>query len=392
MRDTDAVDLDHVAAYVTNECGAAPSAVVGAAVRCSNGWRLGWGVSGFLWYGDAAPSVTVDAVFDLASVSKPFTALTLARLERAGVVARSDTLGAVLPELADTVSGGVALDLLSAHRAGLEAHREMFVKRAGAVPRDRASILREAAEARRPECQGAVPEDGFSPQYSDLGYMLLGAALVRAAGEPLDALANQQLSVPLGLTVGSMACLRTLDDRIDNRVVPTEVVPWRGGMLRGVVHDENAWVLQGDGFAGHAGLFGDASSVVRLGVALVEVWHDERPDLLSAAELAPLVRRRPGGTLCAGFDRRSEDGDGRNERGVPMSGRHFGPETFGHLGFTGTSLWIDPQLGLVAVLLTNRVHPSREHIAIRKARPAAHDAIFDAMTSAGGSRKMTDQF
>jgi CubicO group peptidase (beta-lactamase class C family) len=150
-------------------------------------------------------------------------------------------------------------------------------------------------------------------------------------------------------------------------VAPTEIVAWRGGTLRGIVHDENAWVLVGDGLAGHAGAFGDAPSVLRLGMALVEVLTAGRDDWLTAAELYPAVRERLGGSLAAGFDRRSGP--------APSSGAHFGPQTFGHLGFTGTSLWIDPDAELVGVLLSNRVHPTRANLAIRGARRAAYDAL-----------------
>jgi len=125
--------------------------------------------------------------------------------------------------------------------------------------------------------------------------------------------------------------------------------------------------------AGHAGAFADAGSVVLLGVAVLDALSGRRRDWLTAVELEPLLARRRGGTHCAGFDRRGSD--------APMSGRYFGPETFGHLGFTGTSLWIDPERELVAVLLTNRVHPTRASTAIRAARPAAYDRLWQIMTA-----------
>jgi CubicO group peptidase (beta-lactamase class C family) len=157
----------------------------------------------------------------------------------------------------------------------------------------------------------------------------------------------------------------------DERVAPTEVVAWRGGVVRGAVHDENAWALAGDATAGHAGLFGEARDVVALGVALLDVLADRRPAFLKPDDLGPLLRARPGGSLLAGFDRKSGP--------TPSAGTRFGPRTFGHLGFTGTSVWIDPDAELCGVLLTNRVHPTREHVAIRTARPAVYDALADAM-------------
>jgi CubicO group peptidase (beta-lactamase class C family) len=150
-------------------------------------------------------------------------------------------------------------------------------------------------------------------------------------------------------------------------VAPTEVVPARGGCLRGVVHDENAWALSGHGCSGHAGLFGTVSAVLGFGVALLEA-HAGHSAWLAREALEPLIRRRPGGSLRAGFDGKSE--------GASSAGTSAGPDTFGHLGFTGTSLWCDPGAGIVSVLLSNRVHPTRDNARIRAARPLVHDALF----------------
>ncbi|MBW2453138.1 MAG: serine hydrolase [Deltaproteobacteria bacterium] len=374
-RDADAVNLSSAARLVVEEHRAAPCAVVGAAQRSAGRWRLGWGAAGRLWSVPAgqAPPAHIQLLFDLASLTKPVTALTLARCQREGLVDRAQPLGELLPELGDTASGRVPLDLLAAHRAGLEAHREFFTARTGAEQPSVAAVLAEAADARRPECGGAPPAEGFPPVYSDLGYILVGAALASRAGRELDALVQDQVARPLGLTLGSARQLLRSEPNTAQRLVPTEEVGWRGGVLRGVVHDENAWVLADRGSAGHAGMFGDIWSVVRLGTKVLDGLSGRRDDWLTATELEPLIRRRPGGSHCAGFDRRGSE--------APMSGRHFGPETFGHLGFTGTSLWIDPDQQLVGVLLTNRVHPTRDSTAIRTARPAAYDRIHERMTA-----------
>ena len=322
-----------------------------------------------MWPSPEAPKVGFEAVFDLASLSKPVTALTLARCQRLGMVHRGQPLGDLLEELAATSAGSLSLDLLSAHRSGLQAHVELFEKRAGASQLAKSEALLQAAEARRAQCSGPPPPAGHPPIYSDLGYMLVGEALSRAAGMPLDELVAEQVSGPLGLTIGSTRMLRS-GGSLEELFVPTEVVAWRGGMLRGVVHDENAWVLAGDGSAGHAGLFGDIRSVVQLGVAVLDALAGRSDAWLSRDDLQPLLVRRAGGTHCAGFDRRGQE---------PSSGRFFGSETFGHLGFTGTSIWIDPERELVGVLLSNRVHPTRDSTAIATARPAAYDALFTTM-------------
>jgi CubicO group peptidase (beta-lactamase class C family) len=192
----------------------------------------------------------------------------------------------------------------------------------------------------------------------------------------LDDLMALEVATPLGSSLGSARLLRARDPSFDDRVAPTEIVPFRGGLVRGAVHDENAWAFAKDGTAGHAGFFGTASDVARLGVAVLDALADRRPDWLGSKDLQPLVRVRSGGSLRAGFDGRSGD--------APSSGRHLGPRTFGHLGFTGTSIWIDPEAEFVGVVLSNRVFPTRTSLTIRQARPAAYDAMFEIMTTSSG--------
>lgn len=371
-------DLTEVARLVVEAHRAAPACVVGAARFVEGRWRHGRGAAGVIWReapagaeGRVAPRAARGHLFDLASLTKPVIALLLARLERAGVLSRAARLGEVVPALAATASAGVPLDLLAAHRAGLEAHRELFVKDSGARQLAPAEAIAQAAGARRPGCEGAPPDEGFAPVYSDLGYILLGAAIETRTGRRLDDLVAEEIAGPLGARLGSIEVLGRRAPRLLDEVVPTEAVAWRGGVLHGVVHDENAWVIAGRGTAGHAGLFGDVAAVVRIGVAVLDAWAGRDASWLTRPDLEPLLRPRPGGSHAAGFDRKSGP--------TPSSGQRFGDATFGHLGFTGTSLWIDPERELVAALLTNRVHPSRDHVAIRAARPVAHDALVAAM-------------
>jgi CubicO group peptidase (beta-lactamase class C family) len=370
------VDLSAVARLVTEEHRAAPCAVVAAALRKDGRFLWGAGAAGVLFGDEGAPPADLDTPFDLASVTKPFTALALARLERAGLLTRTERLGEVMPELSATRSARAPIDLIAAHRSGLSGHGPLYAPLLEGKTVDPAAALIMAANGRRPDCEGEPPPEGFSPEYSDLGYVLLGAAVARRGGADLDEVVRREITDPLGLDVGSARQRRAVDPAFDARVAPTEVVPFRGGLVRGVVHDENAFAIGGDASCGHAGLFGDARSVARLGVALLEVLAGERADWLGPEDLEPMRRPRPGGTLLAGFDGRSSD--------APSSGQRLGPRTFGHLGFTGTSLWIDPDMGFVGVLLTNRVHPLRTSLAIRQARPSAYDAMVDAMRIAAG--------
>lgn len=359
---------------------ASPSAVVAASVHRAER-SAGMGAAGRLDHGGAALA-SPDTIYDLASVTKPLVALAFARLEKDGVIDRREPLGEALPAARGTASAAVSLDLLFAHRSGLEAHLPIYaaaerrfadegvVATGGSV--SLADAIAIAANARRAECAGAAPADGFAPVYSDMGYLLAGAAMAARAGVELDALVAREVLEPLGLS-GRIGSARHLlgDPRALARTAPTEVIPFRGGLVRGLVHDENAFVISGAGMSGHAGLFGDAAAVRALGEAVLDALEGRSP-WLSQTDVAPLVRARPGGSLLAGFDGRAGE--------APSSGARLSADTFGHLGFTGTSVWIDPRARFVGVLLTNRVNPSRDHIAIRRARPVVYDAMFDALS------------
>jgi serine-type D-Ala-D-Ala carboxypeptidase len=365
MTATRSFELDSVAELVVRKLGAAPAAVC-AAVR---GERWGVGVSGTVGQHPAM----AETPFDLASITKSFVAVTAARLARQKALTLAEPLVEFLPELAHTPSARVPLDLFLAHRAGLEAHQRLFESAVEGRPISLAQGLVQAAQGRRKEClDSTCPPDGFPPVYSDMGFLLVGQALARRAGIELATLVRREVLTPLGIedTVGSAAELASRMPHFADVVAPTEVVPWRGGVVRGIVHDENAMVLSGLGLSGHAGLFGDALSVMRFGEALLNAISAD-DGWLGPNDLKPLLRPRPGGSLLAGFDSRSEE--------KPSSGSRVSRATFGHLGFTGTSLWIDPKQAFVGVLLTNRVHPTRDHVAIREARPAAYDAMFDAL-------------
>ncbi|MDF2695705.1 MAG: hypothetical protein K0S65_4088, partial [Labilithrix sp.] len=272
-----------------------------------------------------------------------------------------------------------------AHRSGLEAHLPLHEPLLEGKPLDRPAALRRAADARRPDARGPFTAEGFAPVYSDLGFALVGEALARAervvdAGEAIERLVVE----PLGCAdLGTARSLAARDVDFGRRVRPTEVVAFRGGEVRGAVHDENAWALTGMGGSGHAGMFGTVDALLSFGCAALDAIERSAgplvPDAPASRDLGWLVRPRPGGPLRAGFDGKSAVGSSAGERA--------GPRTFGHLGFTGTSLWMDPDAGVVVVVLTNRVHPTRENVAIRAARPVVHDALF-TLAALGRARQV----
>jgi CubicO group peptidase (beta-lactamase class C family) len=292
-------------------------------------------------------------------------AAAVARLARAGGLGWSTPLATLLPEVVATASGGIALELLASHRAGLEAH--IRLRDSGVAA---SSWLSLCADARRAECRTAAPPEGFAPLYSDLGYILLGAALEACAGLPLDRLLEREVAGQHGLELDSAQgwARRLGQPEFLERVAPTEQLAERGGLIRGVVHDDNAWDSRGVGAAGHAGLFGTAEAVGGFARAMLDALAGRSPAWLTPAEAEFLVRPRPGGSLRAGFDGKAAQGS--------SAGPRFGVQAFGHLGFTGTSVWCEPEAGVAVVLLTNRVHPTRENIRIRNVRPDVHSALF----------------
>lgn len=353
--------LDEVAGFVVREHGA-PAVSVAAARFRDGSWALATGVAG------KALELGPDPLFDLASVTKPLVAVTAARLAARGVMSLQDPLGRLLPDVGDTASADVPLIFFLAHRAGLDAHRSLFLPLVRGAPFERRAALRAAAEARRADAAGSLPEGGFSPLYSDLGYVLVGAALEAVSELPLDVLVEREVTEPLGLDIHAARGWLARDARFLARVAPTETVAFRGGEVRGAVHDENAWALAGYGLAGQAGLFGTAFALARFGGALLDAASGRDLTFLSPSALEPLLMTRPGGSLRAGFDGKSG--------ALSAAGSRASTRTFGHLGFTGTSLWCDPQSDRVAVLLSNRVCPSRENLTLRALRPIVHDALF----------------
>ena len=203
--------------------------------------------------------------------------------------------------------------------------------------------------------------------YSDLGVLLLGEILERSSDRGLAVQVEDEVLEPLGLADTGYLPPEDLRERI----APTEYDSWRGRLPHGEVHDENTLAL--GGIAAHAGLFGTARDVAAFGQAILNGGAYGGRRLASAKTVALFTRRAelvPGSSRALGWDTPSQPSS---------AGRYFSARSFGHTGFTGTSLWIDPELDLIVVLLTNRVHPTRENIAIRRLRPAIHDAVVQAI-------------
>ncbi len=326
--------------------------------------------------GGPAPA---SAVFDLASVTKVLstTALCAIAVEQ-GALRLDEALGRFFPDAA--VPEATVRDLLL-HRAGLPPYRTYFGELMNAEPAlfDDAphSALRTRVRAEllaRHVHEPAVAPLGQAAVYSDVGFILLGGILERALGAPLDVLFDVHVARPLGLVRAAYRRLSAAPPPID--VVPTqdqrprEPAPGQEGLwnvsprpsVLGQVDDDNAWCL--DGVSGHAGLFATADDVARFGQAVLD-GRVRFPEPFSVDTSTPLSTR----TL--GFDTPSKEG--------ASCGQRFGPRAIGHLGFTGTSVWIDLDRQLVVVLLTNRTRLGRANLRLREFRPRFHDAVLDAL-------------
>lgn len=321
---------------------------------------------------EASPErVTVDTVFDLASLTKPLSTAALALgLVAAGRIALDEPVASHVPGWTTGAKSLVTLRHLLTHTSGLPDWRPFYQQippHEVGTPDGKRRIVERAAR------EPLETPPGANTRYSDLGFIVLGALIERLAGDPLDALWARHIAAPLGCESTGYAtserngAARWLDGR---RVAATETCPWRGRTLHGEIHDENAAAM--GGVAGHAGLFGTADDVRRVALE----WLRARRGT---------SRLWPAGLAATFLTRQTQMGDGSWALGwtVPTppstSGRYFSSESFGHLGFTGTSVWADPDRELVVILLSNRVHPTRANQSIKSFRPLLHDAVYQSV-------------
>ena len=311
--------------------------------------------------------VTLDTVFDLASLTKPLaTALAVADLISSGRLAQTTCLKDVLPAACGTDKAMITVDMLLRHRSGLPAHRPYFKSLPGPVP----------GMAARQQLRLLVLDEplenapGSKEVYSDLGFILLAWVVETLSGLRLDTFVHNKIFAPLNIgdlffnPMGS-----DVPEAVKNKnslvFAATSHCPWREKMIIEEVEDENAWAA--GGIEGHAGLFGTAAGVHRLCCRILSALENKADNVIDPFVIRNFADMHHGTMRPAGFDFPSEEN--------ASSGHFFSKRSIGHLGFTGTSFWIDPDNGLIAILLTNRVHPSRENVEIRKFRPRIHDLI-----------------
>ena len=319
-------------------------------------------------------SLCPSTLFDLASLTKPVATTTMAATlyERGDLELDAPIIGTV-PEFRsdDPRRKEVTFRMLLAHSSGLPAYEKLFLK---AHSRD--ELLQAAFTI------PLTANPGSRAEYSDIGFMVLGIGLERLAEEPLDIFCQREIFGPLAMsntTFNPPTAMRTkipptADERKqgspDAEAVRADQKPrstFRNRIIQGEVQDENAWVL--GGVAGHAGLFSTAEDIAKFAHAMLEGGAP----ILRPATTTLFTRREPqpvGTSRTPGWDTPTRPS---------QSGKYFGPNSYGHLGYTGTSLWIDPDRQLSITLLTNRTWPDCSSQAIKQVRPRFHDAIVEAL-------------
>lgn len=322
-----------------------------------------------------APEVTPQTPFDIASITKALVGSTLAMQAVDERRVRWDTpIAEILPawrERSDKISQKVTFLEILNHTSGLPAWEKFYLDH----PLDPSASV--ARETRRTVLETIVSTPllgapGSLHAYSDLGYLLLAHLLEYLFdGRSLSQLASERIFTPLGLSATTYVDVHRQDHPIQNAVV-TERCARRGRLIRGTVHDENTNII--GGVSAHAGVFSTAHQLLEFGRHLLAIdqGRDVENPLISRETLhfawSPQARSA-GGSHLAGWDTPS------GERS--SAGRGFDPaHTVGHLGFTGTSIWIERQKGVISVLLTNRVYPTRENDGIRDLRIAFQEAIL----------------
>ncbi len=308
--------------------------------------------------------------FDLASLTKPFvTTAAILSLLKDKKIYLDETIPTFFENKIKGEKRKITIRHLLSHGSGLPAHREYF------------KILRETYPGKNIFVEDLILQErlayapGTASLYSDLGFMLLGRIIEIKTGCPLDHYVEEKVLQPLHM-----------EDKIfynplpakkkglqNNNFVATENCSWRKKILCGEVHDDNCYSM--GGVAGHSGLFGNIAAVTKYAGLILDMWKGaaNHPNIKKEDLELFLVRQEKttGSSWALGFDTPSA--------GNSSSGRYLSPKSVGHLGFTGTSFWIDPEKDVVIVLLTNRVHPDRKNIKIRRFRPYFHDRVMEKL-------------
>lgn len=357
-------------------------AIPGAAVVVRVGADIAFeGAFGFRSLAPEKTPMKIETVFDLSSLTKALaTTVAVMMLTRDGKLRLDDRVTRFFHNFGVHGKTTVTFRHLLAHCSGLAAWRPFYqkvaeVERAASKVNFMASygakeFVYEEIHREKPEAPPAS-----KTIYSDLNFIMLGETVEKVSTAPLNRFCRDKIFRPLGLRATDFIDIALVRSRrlepVADMFAPTELCPSRKRLLVGEVDDENAYAM--GGVAGHAGLFAPVREVDRIARELVACWTG-RSDFVPQKVIREFWSRDKtvaGSTWALGWDMPSLEGS--------SSGRHFSPGAVGHLGFTGTSIWIEPAREIVISIMTNRVHPRRDNQAIREFRPRIHDLIMEAI-------------
>jgi CubicO group peptidase (beta-lactamase class C family) len=346
--------------------GLAEGAAPGGALAVGRYGRLvhlkGYGA---LDYAPGSPAVDASTLYDMASLTKVVATTTAAMiLEEEGRLDLARPVHDYVPELDAPDKASITVRMLLTHSGGLEAYAPLY-----RTARGRAEYLAQI------NARPLKSPPGTQTVYSDWDMVLLQAVVERITGQPLDALVAERVFRPLGMS-DTRFTPDTADVALRARIAPTAVDTGAGGLgrghLRGVVHDGNAWAL--GGVSGHAGLFSSARDLAVFAQMLLGGGSYRGVRVVRPQTVARWTSPQgPASSRALGWDTPAPNSS---------AGRHFSPRSFGHTGFTGTSIWVDPERGLFVVLLLNRVNSrgdATRHVALRRdVADAVQRAVLDA--------------
>jgi len=304
--------------------------------------------------------MSINTIFDLASLTKPLaTSVALMKLMEETPGLPDKKIGCILPEACNTDKSCIKIKYLLSHTSGFPDYRPYYLNINNISNENPKAVLRQLLIK-----EPLVYPLGKKVLYSDLGFMVLEWIIERLAGKSLDFFLDKEVYSQIGIknfffTYGS--------EQGGKNFAATELCPWRRMLLDGVVHDDNAYAA--GGIQGHAGLFGTAEDVFILLHELLAVLKGDtykKKFKKNIVEVFFKLYKNTGRTL--GFDMPASAGS--------SSGSFFHKNSVGHLGFTGTSFWMDIDCSIIIVLLTNRVHPYRHNYKIKAFRPIIHDAVM----------------
>ncbi len=318
---------------------------------------LAWGAS----------AVRPDTPFDIASVTKPVVGLLAMALLEAGELALEDPISRYLPEYHHTDKSTLTLYQLLTHTSGIPGQQPLY--RNASTPAALLAAIRGLPLSFEP---------GSGVEYTSQGFIVLGQILEEIAGEPLDRCLPRLVLQPLKMDETTFG----LPEHDRGRAAATELCPWRRRVIQGSVHDENAHVL--GGIVGHAGLFSTAADLGNLGRMMLRGGSTGRGSLLREQTVEMMTTPHTDHLQL----RRCLAWQGHDPSGSPV-GQRAAADSYGHTGFTGTSVWIDPTIDRYVVLLTNAVHPQRRPDGLGSVRARFHNLAF-ATNSASRSNSAFD--